>query len=176
MNQVRFIKLKIDKYVQLYSTKTKVEEDIQTVKTTGIVNIANGGSKYPSNQTATIRQRTRRDFLLFFGASSHPLLFAPTCGRSSVDQRGARRGARGGQVCVCVKLFGLSQDSSVERPLRVLFEYSHLGVDRRGAKNQSCSVFLKIRSSSKYVLVVDQLEHPPPVQRRRGHGPAGLCV
>lgn len=54
MNRERFIKPKIDKYIQLYSKKAKVEEGIQTIKTSGVVNIANGGSKYPSNQNATI--------------------------------------------------------------------------------------------------------------------------
>ena len=32
------------------------------------------------------------------------------------------------------------------------------------------------RVSKEYEHIVDQLEHPPPVQRRRWHGPAGLCV
>jgi len=54
MNRERFVKPKIDKYIQLYSKKAKAEESIQTIKLTGIVNIANQGQKYPSNQTATI--------------------------------------------------------------------------------------------------------------------------
>ena len=36
MNRERFIKPKIDKYIQLYSKKAKVEEDIQTIKTSTI--------------------------------------------------------------------------------------------------------------------------------------------
>ena len=54
MNRERFVKPKIDKYIQLYSKKAKAEEAIQTIKLTGIVNIADGGEQYPSNQTATI--------------------------------------------------------------------------------------------------------------------------
>lgn len=54
MNRERFVKPKIDKYIQLYSKKAKADESIQTIKLTGIVNIANGGQQYPSNQVATI--------------------------------------------------------------------------------------------------------------------------
>ena len=54
MNRERFVKPKIDKYIQLYSKKSKADEAIQTIKLTGIVNIADGGEQYPSNQTATI--------------------------------------------------------------------------------------------------------------------------
>ena len=54
MNRERFVKPKIDKYIQLYSKKAKADEAIQTIKLTGAVNIADGGEQYPSNQTATI--------------------------------------------------------------------------------------------------------------------------
>lgn len=54
MNRERFVKPKIDKYIQLYSKKAKADESTQTIKLTGIVNIANGGQQYPSNQVATI--------------------------------------------------------------------------------------------------------------------------
>ena len=54
MNREKFVKPKIDKYIQLYSKKAKADESTQTIKLTGIVNIANGGQQYPSNQVATI--------------------------------------------------------------------------------------------------------------------------
>lgn len=54
MNRERFVKPKIDKYIQLYSKKAKADEAVQTIKLTGVVNIADGGEQYPSNQTATI--------------------------------------------------------------------------------------------------------------------------
>jgi len=54
MNRERFVKPKIDKYIQLYSKKAKADEAVQTIKLTGAVNIADGGLKYPSNQAATI--------------------------------------------------------------------------------------------------------------------------
>ena len=54
MNRERFVKPKIDKYIQLYSKKAKADEAAQTIKLTGIVTIDEGGFKYPSNQTATI--------------------------------------------------------------------------------------------------------------------------
>ena len=54
MNRERFVKPKIDKYIQLYSKKAKADEAVQTIKLTGVANITNGGQKYPSNQTATI--------------------------------------------------------------------------------------------------------------------------
>ncbi len=54
MNRERFVKPKIDKYIQLYSKKAKADEAVQTIKLTGVVNITDGGEQYPSNQTATI--------------------------------------------------------------------------------------------------------------------------
>lgn len=54
MNRERFVKPKIDKYIQLYSKKAKADEAVQTIKLTGVANITNGGQQYPSNQTATI--------------------------------------------------------------------------------------------------------------------------
>ena len=54
MNRERFVKPKIDKYIQLYSKKAKADEAVQTIKLTGVVNIVDGGEQYPSNQTATI--------------------------------------------------------------------------------------------------------------------------
>ena len=54
MNRERFVKPKIDKYIQLYSKKAKADEAAQTIKLTGIVTIDEGGFKYPSNQTAII--------------------------------------------------------------------------------------------------------------------------
>lgn len=54
MNRERFVKPKIDKYIQLYSKKAKVEEGIQTIGLQGTIDIENGGLKYPSNQAATI--------------------------------------------------------------------------------------------------------------------------
>ena len=54
MNRERFVKPKIDKYIQLYSKKAKVEEAVQTISLLGTIDIENGGQQYPSNQTATI--------------------------------------------------------------------------------------------------------------------------
>ena len=54
INRERFIKPKIDKYIQLYSKKARAEEATQTIKLTGVVNIENGGKFYGSDQTATI--------------------------------------------------------------------------------------------------------------------------
>ncbi len=54
INRERFIKPKIDKYIQLYSKKARAEEATQTIKSTGVVNIENGGKFYGSDQTATI--------------------------------------------------------------------------------------------------------------------------
>jgi len=54
MNRERFVKPKIDKYIQLYSKKAKVEEAVQTISLIGTIDIENGGQQYPSNQTATI--------------------------------------------------------------------------------------------------------------------------
>ena len=54
MNRERFVKPKIDKYIQLYSKKAKVEEGIQTIGLQGTIDIENGGLTYPSNQAATI--------------------------------------------------------------------------------------------------------------------------
>lgn len=54
MNRERFVKPKIDKYIQLYSKKAKADEAAQTIKLTGNVTIDEAGFKYPSNQTATI--------------------------------------------------------------------------------------------------------------------------
>ena len=54
INRERFIKPKIDKYIQLYSKKARAEEATQTTKLTGVVNIENGGKFYGSDQTATI--------------------------------------------------------------------------------------------------------------------------
>ena len=54
MNRERFVKPKIDKYIQLYSKKAKADEAVQTIKLTGVANITDGGEQYPSNQTATI--------------------------------------------------------------------------------------------------------------------------
>lgn len=54
MNRERFTKPKIDKYIQLYSKKAKVEEAEQTIGLLGTIDIENGGISYPSNQTATI--------------------------------------------------------------------------------------------------------------------------
>lgn len=54
INRERFIKPKIDKYIQLYSKKARAEEATQTIKLTGVVNIENGGKFYGSTQTATI--------------------------------------------------------------------------------------------------------------------------
>lgn len=54
MNRERFVKPKIDKYIQLYSKKAKVEEGVQTIGLQGTIDIENGGLKYPSNQAATI--------------------------------------------------------------------------------------------------------------------------
>lgn len=48
------MKPKIDKYIQLYSKKAKVEEAVQTISLLGTIDIENGGQQYPSNQTATI--------------------------------------------------------------------------------------------------------------------------
>lgn len=58
MNRERFVKPKIDKYIQLYSKKAKVEEGIQTIGLQGTIDIENGGLKYPSNQAATISAPT----------------------------------------------------------------------------------------------------------------------
>ena len=100
MNQERFIKLKIDKYVQLYSTKTKVEEDIQTVKTTGIVNIANGGSKYPSNQTATITDPP--GVFTFFWRELTPTFVRAHLWSVLSRPTGGEAGGKGwSSVCVC---------------------------------------------------------------------------
>jgi hypothetical protein len=54
MNRERFVKPKIDKYIQLYSKKAKVEEAVQTISLLATIDIENGGQQYPSNQTATI--------------------------------------------------------------------------------------------------------------------------
>jgi hypothetical protein len=54
MNRERFVKPKIDKYIQLYSKKAKADESIQTIKLTNNLNIDEAGFKYPSNQTAII--------------------------------------------------------------------------------------------------------------------------
>ena len=54
INRERFIKPKIDKYIQLYSKKARAEEATQTIKLTGNVNIENGGKFYGPTQAATI--------------------------------------------------------------------------------------------------------------------------
>ena len=45
MNRERFVKPKIDKYIQLYSKKAKADEAVQTIKLTGVVNITDGGEQ-----------------------------------------------------------------------------------------------------------------------------------
>ena len=49
----RFIKPKIDKYIQLYSKKARTEEGVQNIVLTSAV-ILNGGKDYPANTQATI--------------------------------------------------------------------------------------------------------------------------
>lgn len=53
MNKERFIKPKIDKYIQLYSRNARVEEGVFTKILTG-VKVDNGGAGYLSNLTASI--------------------------------------------------------------------------------------------------------------------------
>jgi len=54
MNRERYIKPKIDKYIQLYSKKAKADEAVQTLKLTGAINVTDGGATYSNNQAATI--------------------------------------------------------------------------------------------------------------------------
>lgn len=53
MNRERFIKPKIDKYIQLYSKKARTEDGVQNIALTSAV-ILNGGKDYPANTQATI--------------------------------------------------------------------------------------------------------------------------